>query len=309
MLALDAMQFGVVPVIISNTFVPPFSDELHWPRFSLHFADSMVDQVPTVLANVHIDTWRRMSQKARWAYARYMSSLKRIVLTSLTLLEGRILPGRSRSFEEWNGASTYSSEMRQRLPWRVTGERLTAILLLMETTQYFDAHMKLVTHLKQRINSIFVMASPDAALSPVTSLPTVTVMRSASGGPLKQLMSKHESQMSEAVVIIDLNRAPTISPTMLDEGLELWQENADHIVHLRGPATANDGSERRKKQPGSNAMMFCSKDLLGKYLDDVLDSSSTDGRLCYDMQQNTTRTAGRTSVDNILSYTLCSFAN
>lgn len=61
----------------------------------------------------------------------------------------------------------------------------------------------------------------------VTSLPTVTVMRSASGGPLKQLMSKHDSQMSEAVVIIDLNRAPTISPTMLDEGLEVYATKID----------------------------------------------------------------------------------
>lgn len=87
---LEAMSFGCIPVILSDGWVKPFDDIIDWSCAALQFDEDSLLQVTDMLRDISDDTIDRMKKNCMSLYQRYFSTIERIILTTLSIVEKRI---------------------------------------------------------------------------------------------------------------------------------------------------------------------------------------------------------------------------
>lgn len=87
---LEALSFGCIPVVLSDSWVRPFDDIIDWSSAIIQFEENMLLQVPDILRDLDRATIHSMRRNCLTIYRRYFSTIERIVLTSLSLIDKRI---------------------------------------------------------------------------------------------------------------------------------------------------------------------------------------------------------------------------
>ncbi|KAF9613834.1 hypothetical protein IFM89_012366 [Coptis chinensis] len=62
---VEAIQSGCVPVLISEDYVPPFSDVLDWSQFSVQIPVKRIPDIKTILQEIPVDTFLKMQKRLR----------------------------------------------------------------------------------------------------------------------------------------------------------------------------------------------------------------------------------------------------
>ena len=87
---VEVMQFGCIPVIISNGYVPPFASALDWQLFSLSLAEPDIKTLPTILGAMPDAKRLRMAQHVAFVFDQFLSSRQRAAAMALTLMERNV---------------------------------------------------------------------------------------------------------------------------------------------------------------------------------------------------------------------------
>lgn len=87
---LEALSYGCIPVILSDGWVWPFGEIIDWSNAAIQFNENLLLQVPDLLRDIHQDAIERMQKNCRILYKKYFSTTKKIVMTTLAVLEQRI---------------------------------------------------------------------------------------------------------------------------------------------------------------------------------------------------------------------------
>lgn len=99
---LEALAAGCVPVVLSNGWILPFNDRIDWSQATLIADERLLTTLPDTLRNVSPLRVAQMRARALTLYDAYFSSVERIVLTTLTIIEERIQSHQARSTLLWN---------------------------------------------------------------------------------------------------------------------------------------------------------------------------------------------------------------
>lgn len=99
---LEAMAANCIPVIISDGHVMPFHTIIDWKRFSIFIMESHVDTLMDVVNSVSEKRIKHMQKTLLYVYRSYFASMRRIVLTTLDILQERVYPHLSRTYDEIN---------------------------------------------------------------------------------------------------------------------------------------------------------------------------------------------------------------
>jgi len=99
---LDALSAGCIPVVVADSYVLPFEEVIDWKRAILHIYEVDVPRLIDILRSVSTERIIEMRQSGSWIYKRYLSSMERITLTTLRILNDRVFPQFSRTYSEWN---------------------------------------------------------------------------------------------------------------------------------------------------------------------------------------------------------------
>lgn len=59
----EVFQYNCIPVIISDGYLPPFSNVFDWTSFSLRIAESDISKLPQILENVSEKKWYKMQSQ------------------------------------------------------------------------------------------------------------------------------------------------------------------------------------------------------------------------------------------------------
>ena len=70
----ESMSMGAIPVIISDRYKPPLSDQVDWRSFSVTIKENKLNKIENVLKSFTADTIREMSQKTLDVYHKYFSN-------------------------------------------------------------------------------------------------------------------------------------------------------------------------------------------------------------------------------------------
>uniref|UniRef100_A0A3Q0SYS7 Exostosin glycosyltransferase 1a n=1 Tax=Amphilophus citrinellus TaxID=61819 RepID=A0A3Q0SYS7_AMPCI len=99
---LEALQAACVPVMLSNGWELPFSEIIDWNRAAVIGDERLLLQVPSTVRSIHQDKILSLRQQTQFLWEAYFNSVEKIVLTTLEIIEDRVLLHTSRSNLMWN---------------------------------------------------------------------------------------------------------------------------------------------------------------------------------------------------------------
>ncbi|XP_019748646.1 exostosin-1a [Hippocampus comes] len=99
---LEALQAACVPVILSNGWELPFSEIIDWNTAAVIGDERLLLQVPSTVRSIHQDKILSLRQHTQFLWEAYFNSVEKIVLTTLEIIQDRLLQHNARSNLMWN---------------------------------------------------------------------------------------------------------------------------------------------------------------------------------------------------------------
>lgn len=105
-LLLEAMAADCIPVIIADSLVMPFQSVLDWKRAAIFLPEDNLSDLMDVLKAISDQHVSEMQRQVTWLYNTYFSTIEKITMTSLDLIQDRVYPQWAKVYEQWNIASS-----------------------------------------------------------------------------------------------------------------------------------------------------------------------------------------------------------
>jgi len=99
---LETLQAGCVPVIMSNGWQLPFGEVIDWPAATIAMDERLLLQAPEILRTIPQPQIFKLRQQTQAIWDMYLSSVRKIVMTTLEIIRQRINPHLAASIAEWN---------------------------------------------------------------------------------------------------------------------------------------------------------------------------------------------------------------
>lgn len=99
---LEALSVGCIPVLLSNNWVKPFESVIDWTQAVIEADERNLLQLPEMLRAYDWRSIDSLKSQSIAIYNTYFSSVERIVITALKILEERIQSHLSMDVFKWN---------------------------------------------------------------------------------------------------------------------------------------------------------------------------------------------------------------
>ena len=97
---LDVIMQGCVPVYTHADYMLPFEEVLDWRLVGVPLRPAFLPRILSILEGIGEEEWSQKQRQGLRVWTKYFSSLGRIVLTTLLILNERVFPTHASSFEE-----------------------------------------------------------------------------------------------------------------------------------------------------------------------------------------------------------------
>ncbi|XP_041664185.1 exostosin-1b [Cheilinus undulatus] len=243
---LEALQAACVPVMLSNGWELPFSEIIDWNTAAVIGDERLLLQIPTTVRSIHQDKILSLRQQTQFLWEAYFSSVEKIVLTTLEIIQDRVLEHGSRSSLMWNshpgGLFTlpqYSGYLGDFPFYYATlgikpYSKFTAVIhAVSPLVSQSQPILKLLVAVakSQYCAQIIVLWNCDKPLPakhrwPATSVPVIVIE-----GENKVMSSRflpYETIVTDAVLSLDEDTV--LSTTEVDFAFTVWQSFPERIV-------------------------------------------------------------------------------
>lgn len=99
---MDIIASQCIPIIIADTIVMPFNSHVDWNRIALFVPEENIKSILKIVHSVSKERRGELYWQLRWVYERYFSSIEKITLTTLEILNEKVFPLAARMYEDWN---------------------------------------------------------------------------------------------------------------------------------------------------------------------------------------------------------------
>lgn len=96
---------GCIPVVLSNSWVLPFSEVIDWSSAVIIADERLLFQIPDKIRSISQFEIESMRAQCIFLYNTYFSSLERIIITTISIIEDRINSHLTRESFLWNVAN------------------------------------------------------------------------------------------------------------------------------------------------------------------------------------------------------------
>ncbi|XP_030002984.1 exostosin-1b [Sphaeramia orbicularis] len=243
---LEALQAACVPVMLSNGWELPFSEIIDWNTAAVIGDERLLLQIPTTVRSIHQDKILSLRQQTQFLWEAYFSSVEKIVLTTLEIIQDRVLEHGSRSSMMWNShpgglfaLPQYSGYLGDFPFYYATlgikpYPKFTAVIhAVSPLVSQSQPILKLLVAVakSQYCSQIIVLWNCDKPLPakhrwPATSVPVIVIE-----GENKVMSSRflpYETIVTDAVLSLDEDTV--LSTTEVDFAFTVWQSFPERIV-------------------------------------------------------------------------------
>ncbi|XP_016152343.1 PREDICTED: exostosin-1 [Ficedula albicollis] len=243
---LEALQAACVPVMLSNGWELPFSEVIDWNQAAIIGDERLLLQIPSTIRSIHQDKILALRQQTQFLWEAYFSSVEKIVLTTLEIIQDRIFKHISRNSLIWNKhpgglfvLPQYSSYLGD-FPYYYANLGLkplstfTAVIhAVTPLVSQSQPVLKLLVAVakSQYCAQIIVLWNCDKPLPakhrwPATSVPVIVIE-----GESKVMSSRflpYDNIVTDAVLSLDEDTV--LSTTEVDFAFTVWQSFPERIV-------------------------------------------------------------------------------
>jgi len=272
---LETLQAGCLPVILSNSWQLPFDEVIDWSSASLSLDERMLLQVPEMLHTVSGPEVFSRRQQTQVIWDNYLSSVEKIVLTSLLIIQERVHPQLARHASVWNS--------RPGALWTDSSDRFSTSVGLIplgysninqSSTQYRDQFTAMISVSSPLISSSSHVFSLLKNLSNCSSLREVVILWSSSVQPppvkdwlflgklpkqipLRIIQTNSTSQFFHTSLVstrafISLDEDVTLTTQEIEFAFEVWKSFPERIVGF--PSRSHYWDEKKKMWIYNSAM-------------------------------------------------------
>ncbi|XP_056618469.1 exostosin-1a isoform X1 [Triplophysa dalaica] len=243
---LEALQAACVPVMLSNGWELPFSEIIDWRTAAVTGDERLLLQIPSTVRSIHQDRILFLRQQTQFLWEAYFSSVEKIVLTTLEIIQDRVLQHNGRSTLMWNrqpgGLFThphYSSYLGDFPFFYATlgvkpQQKFTAVIhavtpLVSQSQPIFKLLVAVAK--SQYCSQIIVLWNCDKPLPakhrwPSTSVPVIVIE-----GESKVMSSRFlPYDVIKTDAVLSLDEDTVLSTTEVDFAFTVWHSFPDRIV-------------------------------------------------------------------------------
>uniref|UniRef100_A0A8C3B049 Uncharacterized protein n=1 Tax=Cyclopterus lumpus TaxID=8103 RepID=A0A8C3B049_CYCLU len=258
---LEALQAACIPVILSNGWELPFSEVIDWRKAAIIGDERLLLQVPSITRSVGRDRILALRQQTQFLWDAYFSSVTKIVLTTLEIIQDRVDSHVSRNGLLWNSLPgglyalpQYSTDPVQ-FPFyyailgKSPAQQFTAVIHTVTPLQFqISPVVKLIIAIAKSkfCAQIVVLWNCDKPLPPRNKWPSTSVPLTVIEGQTKTMISRfvpHDVILTDA--ILSLDEDSVLSTNEVDFAFIVWQSFPERIVGYPARSHYWDSSRSR----------------------------------------------------------------
>lgn len=99
---LEALASQCIPIVIADSIIMPFDSHLDWNRLAIFIPENNIHNLLKFVYSISNERRGELYWQMRWVYDRYFSSMAKITLTTLEIINEKVFPLAARMYEEWN---------------------------------------------------------------------------------------------------------------------------------------------------------------------------------------------------------------
>ncbi|KAJ0026772.1 hypothetical protein NQD34_017772 [Periophthalmus magnuspinnatus] len=236
---LEALQAACIPVILSNGWELPFSEVIDWRKAAVIGDERLLLQVPSITRSVVRDRILALRQQTQFLWDAYFSSVAKIVLTTLEIIQDRVDSHISRNHLLWNLLPGGKSPMQQ----------FTAVIHTVTPLQaQISPVLKLIIAVAKSkfCAQIVVLWNCDKPLPQRNKWPSTSVPLSVVQGHNQMITSRffpYDAIVTDAVLSLDEDTV--LSTNEVDFAFIVWQSFPERIVGYPARSHYWDSSRSR----------------------------------------------------------------
>ncbi|XP_022093971.1 exostosin-2-like [Acanthaster planci] len=230
----DALQAGCIPVVMSDTYIMPFSEVLDWQRAALIVEEALLPDLRSILNKIPPSQIKEMQRQVHFYWQQYFKSIKDITLTTLQIINDRMYPYSAKDYAYWNEprprVGVISPLFLPLIPPKSEG--FTAVVLTFDREESLFEVIRRISQTPSLSKVLVVWNNQEKSPPAVEKWPKINK-------PLKVVQTK-ENKLSnrfypydeietECVLAID-DDIVMLTPDELEFGYEVWREFPDRLI-------------------------------------------------------------------------------
>ncbi|KAJ1158585.1 hypothetical protein NDU88_011273 [Pleurodeles waltl] len=243
---LEALQAACVPVLLSNGWELPFSEVIDWKKAAIIGDERLLLQIPSIIRSISPDRVLALRQQTQFLWDTYFSSVEKIVMTTLEIIQDRIYSHMSRNVLMWNSLPgglfalpQYSTHLAD-FPFyyfalgRSPAKEFTAVIhMVSPLVAQSQPIVKLILAIAKSkfCARIIVLWNCDKPVPPKNKWPSTTVPVTIIEGESKTMSSRffpYDAIQTEAVLSLDDDTV--LSTNEVDFAFTVWCSFPERIV-------------------------------------------------------------------------------
>lgn len=96
------MAADCIPVIVADSIVMPFSSVIDWKRAAIFVQEDNLSDIMDILKSISDQHVIELQRQVSWLYDKYFSTIEKITLTTLDIIQDRVYPQWAKVYEQWN---------------------------------------------------------------------------------------------------------------------------------------------------------------------------------------------------------------
>ncbi|XP_043916348.1 exostosin-1-like [Protopterus annectens] len=258
---LEALQAACIPVLLSNGWELPFSEIIDWSKAAILGDERLLLQIPSVTRSIDHDKILALRQQTQFLWDAYFSSVEKIVLTTLEIIQDRISSHIQRNKLMWNvlpgGLYTlpqYSTHLAD-FPFyylrlgRSPAKKFTAVIqVLSPLISQSQPVVKLILAVAKSkyCKQIVVLWNCEKSLPPKSKWPSTPVPITVITGENKAMSSRfllYDVIQTDAVLSLDEDTV--LSSNEIDFAFIVWHSFPERLVGYPARSHYWDNSKGR----------------------------------------------------------------
>ncbi|XP_066150552.1 exostosin-2 [Euwallacea fornicatus] len=230
---LEAMAANCIPVIVMDGHVMPFHDVIDWKRVAIFIMESHLHTLSEVINLVSEKRINEMRKSVMFLYNKYFSSMERIAISSLDIIQDRVYPYQGRTYDELN---LRPSEMNfNPLYFPITAPRsmgFTAVILTYDRVQSLFSLIERLAKVPSLMKIVVVWNNQKKEPPPMSQFPKITKSINVIKTKANKLSNRfypYREIETEAVLHID-DDIVMLTSDEVEFAFEVWREFPDRIV-------------------------------------------------------------------------------
>ncbi|XP_048842260.1 exostosin-1 [Brienomyrus brachyistius] len=258
---LEALQAACIPVLLSNGWELPFSEVIDWSKAAIIGDERLLLQIPSITRSVDHDKILALRQQTQFLWDAYFSSVAKIVLTTLEIIQDRVHAHVSRNKLMWN-AQPGGLYVLPRFSTDPANFPFYYAALGKSPSLEFTAVIQALTPLQSQLQpivklilavvkskfcaQIIVLWNCEKPLPPKSKWPTTSVPITVIEGERKTMTGRffpHDAIVTDA--ILSLDEDSVLSTNEVDFAFIVWRSFPDRIVGYPARSHYWDSSKSR----------------------------------------------------------------